>query len=719
MRVFSREKGHSAVAAAAYRSGQKLVCERTGTVHRYEQHRGVVTSFILMPAIAPDRFTDRMMLWNAAEEAETRKNSRVAREVIIALPYELSVHERESLTRDMAGYLAHKYRVALDVAIHSPVTEDGHDHRNHHAHLLFTTRELTPEGFGAKTRILDDKVTGPQQIEIIRDVWETLANDALSRSGHSDVRIDRRTLEAQGVERIPQIHEGKAATYAEDPRNVSKSEGDDNDKEDEDEDSDDGDTDTKKSGTGDKGSLSPDMSVKDAVEKHPAKEDKADIKREAFERTDKDKTRSEFNADIKTLNRQRKEFPDRPLNLQIAEIEDEIDHLDHRVERLETLLDKTSLPQKLQRLISDIAAKATAFLAERIEGQNRRDLSQTEKTERHERQIARYGRTYREGIHSQIADMKEKIETLQSRETEYKKYRSFVTMIETEVVKIRAMQNFSVTVPQKSVIEAPTNHLGKTAVKGTDAPLAKDKIPTEYKPSAKAEKLQESFGKAIKEQTPTVKTPDKEVLSKSSPVTITVQPDMKQEANKPTEAKSQVTATTTTATPHDYKIKANEQTQKMLDKIQIELKQQKAQEAAQKLEQPKATGKDGTLKNTFHKQEPPPMKEADFINKTKAEAEKKRQNTPPEYRAKPYTEAELNPKSQPEPKATASPQDEGVLDKFKRMWKQETAPPPSKQSKPEGQPKPRKSMSSAFNQAAAKPKDMNTSPEAEQKPEVK
>lgn len=216
LRVFSRAENHSAVAAAAYRSGQKLIDERTGTIHRYEKRHGVVNAFILMPASAPERFQDRFVLWNAAEESETRKNSRVAREVIIALPYELSTAQRESLTRDMAAYLVEKYRVAVDVAIHSPCEGDGHDPRNHHAHLLFTTRELTPEGFGAKTRILDDKVTGPQQIEIIREVWETLANDALSRAGHSDVSIDRRTLEAQGIERIPQIHEGKASTYDDD-----------------------------------------------------------------------------------------------------------------------------------------------------------------------------------------------------------------------------------------------------------------------------------------------------------------------------------------------------------------------------------------------------------------------------------------------------------------------------------------------------------------------
>lgn len=369
LRVFSRERGHSAVAAAAYRSGQKLICERTGTIHGYEKRRGVVTSFILTPGGSPDRFSDRMTLWNAAEEAETRKNSRVAREVIIALPHELGIEERERLTRDMGLYLVEKYRVTVDAAIHSPITEDGHDLRNHHAHLLFTTRELTPEGLGAKTRILDDKITGPQQIEIIREVWETLANDALSRTGHSDVRIDRRTLEAQGIERVPQIHEGKVSTYAEEFKKSSKAEDSEGDGE-EDEDSGKGDTDTKKSGSGDKGSLSPDMTQKEIVAKDTPKETKADaVRQPQYDPIDKEKSRSEFNAEIKALNQQRKEFPDTPLNMQIAEIEKEIDHLDHRVERLETLLDKTSLPQKIQRLIGEIATKAKEFLAERVVGQ--------------------------------------------------------------------------------------------------------------------------------------------------------------------------------------------------------------------------------------------------------------------------------------------------------------------------------------------------------------
>jgi hypothetical protein len=706
LRVFSRAENHSAVAAAAYRSGQKLVDERTGTIHRYEKRLGVVNAFILMPLCAPDRFQNRFTLWNAAEASETRKNSRVAREVIIALPYELTTLERESLTRDMAAYLVEKYRVAVDVAIHAPVDKDGHDPRNHHAHLLFTTRELTPEGFGAKTRILDDKITGPQQIEIIREVWETLANDALSRAGHSDVNIDRRTLEAQGIERIPQIHEGKASTYDDDQhdrRHDKDEEEDDTDTED----GDDGKTDGKKSGSGDTGSRSPDMSPKEDIAEKPLSEDKLETR---------DKSRSEFNAEIKALNEQRAEFPDKPLSDQIAEIEQEIDHLDRRVERLETLLDKTTLPQKLQKLIGGMATKAKEFLAQRTEGRIKRALSESERSERHERQLARYGRTYRESIHSQIREMKDKIETLQSRETEYKKYRSFVTMIETEVMKLRASQAHTLGTPQKPDMGilapvAPTKlpEQTKPIAKASGKPTGTQaKVPDEHKPSPKAERLQESFGKAQSEKKPTAspKT-EKPVQAKTTPSS-----DTKTDAQKPVETKN--TTGTQTPNPKDYKIEANSQTKQMLDKIQTELKVQKAQEAENKPEKQKTTGKDEGLKGQFRKPEQPPVKEADHQRKTKAEAEKKRQDIPPEYRAPPYTKEELNPNRKSEPKASTAPQGESVLDKFKKMWKQEAAKPQSSPEQPK-QAKPRRPMSSSFNQAAKKPNDMDSSPDHKQK----
>src|SRR5690606_5667727 len=122
----SRSKGDSAVAAAAYRSGARLKDERTGTIHRYEKRKGVKSAFIVAPHGSDEKFLTRAFLWNAAEQAETRKNARVAREVILALPHELSDKARAELARDMALYLMERYRVAVDVAVHSPVKGEGH-----------------------------------------------------------------------------------------------------------------------------------------------------------------------------------------------------------------------------------------------------------------------------------------------------------------------------------------------------------------------------------------------------------------------------------------------------------------------------------------------------------------------------------------------------------------------------------------------------------------
>lgn len=431
---------------------------------------------------------------------------------------------------------------------------------------------------------------------------------------------------------------------------------------------------------------------------------------------------SEFNAEIKALNEQRAEFPDKPLNDQIKEIEQEIDHLDRRVERLETLLDKTTLPQKLQKLIGDMAAKAKEFLVLRTEGQIKRALSESERTERHERQIACYGRTYRESIHSQIREMKDKIETLQSREADYKKYRSFVTMIETEVMKVRSTPIHALNTPQKPEITStvatpsvkkseqakPPEEVKPTSKASDKATEAKAKVPDEHKPSHQSERLQETFSKAQSEKQLTVSPTIEKPLQSKSPITT----ETKTNTEKPIETKT----TTGTQTPNlkDYKIEANAQTKQMLDKIQTELKAQKAQEAANKPEKPQAAGKDEGLKGQFRKPEQPPVKEEDHRRKTKSEAEKKRQDIPPEYRAPPYTEAELNPKPQPEAKAATPPQDESVLDKFKKMWKQETAKPQSNPEPPK-QAKPRRPMSSSFNQAAKKPKDMGSSHDPEQK----
>lgn len=204
VKTIKRSAGRSATAAAAYRAGELIACAREGRVHDYTRKLGVEEAFILAPDEAPDWAQDRAALWNAAEARETRANSVTAREWELALPAELDAIERRVLVMGFARELVARYGVAADVAIHAP-HRDG-DQRNHHVHVLTTTRTLTAEGLTDKTRVLDAKQTGGPEIEAMRARWAELQNLALERQGH-EVRVDHRSL---AVQREAALAEGHA-----------------------------------------------------------------------------------------------------------------------------------------------------------------------------------------------------------------------------------------------------------------------------------------------------------------------------------------------------------------------------------------------------------------------------------------------------------------------------------------------------------------------------
>ena len=212
VKTISRSAGRSATAAAAYRAGVEITDERTGEIHDYTRKGGVESAALILPDNAPEWARDRAQLWNAAEQAEKRKNSTVAREFEIALPAELSPAEREKLAHDFARELVKRHGCAADVAIHAPGKEG--DNRNHHAHILLTTRRLEPDGFGEKTRELDDQKTGKVLVTEWRERFATLQNERLREAGHS-VQVDHRSLEAQGIEREATRHLGPTATAIE------------------------------------------------------------------------------------------------------------------------------------------------------------------------------------------------------------------------------------------------------------------------------------------------------------------------------------------------------------------------------------------------------------------------------------------------------------------------------------------------------------------------
>ena len=199
VKTIKRSAGRSATAAAAYRSASVIACDREGRMHDYTAKRGVETCFILAPADAPSWAQDRAALWNAAEARETRSNSVTAREWELALPSEISDAARIDITRAFAAQLVERYGVAADVAIHAPHREG--DQRNHHAHILTTTRVLSAEGLTDKTRVLDAASTGGPEIEAMRGYWAELQNHALELAGQEE-RVDHRSLEVQREEAL-------------------------------------------------------------------------------------------------------------------------------------------------------------------------------------------------------------------------------------------------------------------------------------------------------------------------------------------------------------------------------------------------------------------------------------------------------------------------------------------------------------------------------------
>jgi ATP-dependent exoDNAse (exonuclease V) alpha subunit len=222
MKTFGRAGGSSAASAAAYRAGERIRDERTGRIYDHSERLDVLHKEIVLPSQFADEdmawARDRSNLWNSAESAETRKDARVAREYLVALPVELSPPQRLELVRGFSQELSDRYGFAVDFAVHAPRDFPGSDPRNFHAHLLATTREVKLQGLAAKTTLEmrdgDRRKLGlpPVINELlhVRQRWAAVTNEALQQS-HIAARIDHRSLEAQGLDREPRPHIPRAA----------------------------------------------------------------------------------------------------------------------------------------------------------------------------------------------------------------------------------------------------------------------------------------------------------------------------------------------------------------------------------------------------------------------------------------------------------------------------------------------------------------------------
>ena len=232
IKIVSRGKGKSAVAAAAYRSGEKLTNEWDGLTHDYTKKGGVVHSEILLPAHAPPAFSDRSTLWNSVELSEKSNNAQLAREVEIALPVELSREEQTRLVREYCSSQFVSKGMIADFNLHD--TGGG----NPHAHILLTMRPLDEKGAwlpkSKKEYVLDEngeKIRLPsgryktrkvdlvdwnnrENAEVWRRAWADLANEFLAQNNRPE-RIDHRSYERQGIDQIPTVHVGVSATQME------------------------------------------------------------------------------------------------------------------------------------------------------------------------------------------------------------------------------------------------------------------------------------------------------------------------------------------------------------------------------------------------------------------------------------------------------------------------------------------------------------------------
>ena len=232
IKIISRGKGKSAVAAAAYRGGEKLINNYDGITHDYTRKSGIAHTEILLPSHASPDFQNRSALWNSVEKIEKSKNSQLAREIELAIPKELPPEQQIKLVREYVKDNFVSAGMCADIAIHDK--NDG----NPHAHIMLTMRPLNENGeWGAKSKkeyITDkngeriklkngnfktkkvDTVDCNEQskAELWRSKWAELANKYLEQNSIAD-RIDHRSFERQGTEQIPTVHLGVAASQME------------------------------------------------------------------------------------------------------------------------------------------------------------------------------------------------------------------------------------------------------------------------------------------------------------------------------------------------------------------------------------------------------------------------------------------------------------------------------------------------------------------------
>ena len=207
VKVVSRGAGQSAVASAAYQSGETLYSKIDEETKNYPNEERVDHTSILAPEKTPEWVSNRGALWNQAELAEMRKDSQLARKIIMALPRELTPDQNIELTESFCRSHFVQQGMISDIACHDLKSE------NPHAHIMLTTREVTSDGFGKKNRDWNKK----EVLQGWRESWEHVCNDSLVRHGYTE-SISCRSHADLNLDKLPQIHVG----YKKNPERIQR-----------------------------------------------------------------------------------------------------------------------------------------------------------------------------------------------------------------------------------------------------------------------------------------------------------------------------------------------------------------------------------------------------------------------------------------------------------------------------------------------------------------
>jgi len=197
VKYFSRRKGQSIVAAAAYRSGDRLNDRYYGVTHDFTVKGGIVYTNILLPAGASEKLSEREILWNAVEQSEKRRDARLAREVEGALPADLALAEHIQMVERYVTANFTALGMIADIAIHDKGTG------NPHMHILLTTRTVDSDGFGLKNREWDKR----ENVTLWRREWANMQNREFERKG-LEKRVNHESYIVQDSKREPTIHLG-------------------------------------------------------------------------------------------------------------------------------------------------------------------------------------------------------------------------------------------------------------------------------------------------------------------------------------------------------------------------------------------------------------------------------------------------------------------------------------------------------------------------------